>query len=252
MFSVCFVITALLPVAFISPRGGYAFYLPALGCVLFLGSAAAYALRLLFEKFEKGLSNRKFMALRSVPFLILVAALTPIHWAGAKKHPPSFYSEYSRQIISDLQRMHPKFPNGTTLYFEDDPYPQDHYTLLFLTQLAYDNPTIRVNRFKIVRNIPPVPLAFRFTFREGRVEPLSPMTSSEIATSKNENVVQILFQPETGRPGEEISIHVEGFAGNTIDVYWKHLIAGDSSYSTGTSFEMVFGRRKRTLHRRVA
>ena len=39
-------------------------------------------------------------------------------------------------------------------------------------------------------------------------------------------VVQIRFEPEVGRPGEEISIQVDGFAGKPIDVYWEHHIAG--------------------------
>lgn len=49
-------------------------------------------------------------------------------------------------------------------------------------------------------------------------------------------VVQIRFEPEVGRPGEEISIQVEGFAGKDIDVYWEHhRIAGVGSYDTGVS-----------------
>ena len=52
-------------------------------------------------------------------------------------------------------------------------------------------------------------------------------------------LVQILFLPETGRPGEEISVQVEGFAGKAIDVYWEHHIAGASSYDTGVSWELV-------------
>ena len=48
--------------------------------------------------------------------------------------------------------------------------------------------------------------------------------------------MQILFLPETGRPGEEISVQVEGFAGKAIDVYWEHHIAGASSYDTGVSW----------------
>ena len=48
-------------------------------------------------------------------------------------------------------------------------------------------------------------------------------------------VVQIRFEPEVGRPGEEISIQVEGFAGKPTDVYWEHHIAGAGSYDTGVS-----------------
>ena len=50
-------------------------------------------------------------------------------------------------------------------------------------------------------------------------------------------VVQIRFEPEIGRPGEEISIQVKGFAGEAIDVYWEHHIAGAGSYDTGVSLD---------------
>ena len=52
-----------------------------------------------------------------------------------------------------------------------------------------------------------------------------------------EGVVQIRFEPEIGRPGEEISIQVEGFVGKAIDVYWEHHIAGGGSYDTGVSLD---------------
>ena len=53
MFGVCFVLAALLPIAFILPRGGFAFYLPALGCVLFLGSAASHILKQISRVIER-------------------------------------------------------------------------------------------------------------------------------------------------------------------------------------------------------
>ena len=238
MFGIGLLIIALLPVAFIPLRGGFVFYLPALGCVLFLGSVAARVLRQLFDWSERAVESerrgiRRFLALRGVPFLILVAALTPIHVAGSNQAPAHFYDEYSRQIISDLQRMHPDFPDGAVLYFDDDPYPKDYWTLLFLTQLAYDNPTIHVERRKILgllrhqaRHV------FRFTFLEGRLEPVLESLPS-IASS--ENVIRILFQPEIVRPGEKISVQVEGFTDKAIDLYWKHYVAGGLSYDTGMS-----------------
>ena len=238
MFGICLLIIALLPVAFIPLRGGFVFYLPALGCVLFLGSVAARVLRQLFDWSERAVESerrgiRRFLALRGVPFLILVAALTPIHVAGSNQAPAHFYDEYSRQIISDLQRMHPDFPDGAALYFDDDPYPKDYWTLLYLTQLAYDNPTIHVERRKILGF--PRPQArhvFRFTFLEGRLEPVLESLPS-IASS--ENVSRILFQPGIVRPGEKISVQVEGFTDKAIDLYWKHYVAGGLSYDTGIS-----------------
>ena len=233
MFGICFLLVALLPIAFILPRGGFAFYLPALGCVLFLGSAVARMLRRVFRLAESvaGLRshhNIKLMALRGVPLLGLVLVLTPIHRTAAGKAPTAFYSEYSRQIISDLQSMHSTFPDRAVLYFEDDPYPELHNTLLFLIQLAYNNPTIRVERRGTLGFHPhEVTTFFSFTVREGRVESvLTPLPTID----SSQNALRVVFQPEMGRPGENISVQLEEYAEMTIDVYWN-LYAADSGFN---------------------
>lgn len=238
MFGVCFVLAALLPIAFILPRGGFAFYLPALGCVLFLGSAASRISRQLVRAVERAVKpprrqSRIFAALRGTPFIALFLVLTPVHKAAAREIGPIFYAEQSRQIISDLQDLHPAFPDGTVLYFDDDPYPEDHNTLLFLVQLAYDSNTISVERHKILGVYPPVEGVqnfFRFTVREGRVKPVFEPPPT---TWFPENAVQIVFQPELVRPGEKYSVRVEQFAETTIDVYYRHYTAGRRFYYSG-------------------
>lgn len=238
MFGVCFVLAALLPIAFILPRGGFAFYLPALGCVLFLGSAASHISRQLVRAVKRAVKpqrcqNRSFMALRAAPFVVLVWALTPVHMGAARVIPQYFYAEHSRQIIADLQDMHPTFPDGAVLYFEDDPYPEDFNTLLFLVQLAYDSQTISVERHKILGFYPPVDGEqdfFRFTVREGRVKPV---VEPPPVTEFPENPARIVFQPEIVRPGEKYSVRVEQFAGTTIDVYFRLYTGAAVFYYSG-------------------
>lgn len=224
MFGVCFVIVALLPIAFILPRGGFAFYLPAWGCSIFLGFAVSHMLGRMFRMAEATAESQRcqdlrFIALRGILLLGLVLALTLIHRAEARETPRIFYDDYSRQIISDLQSMHSFFPDRAMLYFDNDPYPEDFYnTLLFLIQLAYDNPTIRVERRKVVGFHPPEEKHFfHFTVREGRVEPvLEPLP----AVDPSQKVVRIVFRPEVGRAGGNISVHAQELAETTVDVYW--------------------------------
>ncbi len=222
LFGVGFVLATLLPVAFIPPRGGFAFYLPAFGCALFLGAAAARMSAKLFARRRAG----RLAVLRGVPFLLIAAALTPLHRAGLKEIPGYYYYESSRKIFSDLQRMHPDFPEGSRIYFDEDPYPTNDFTLVFLAQLAYDDPTLRVDRRKVIGS-PFLPYDFFFTFREGRVEPIAPIPPDVASV---ENPVPMLFQPEIGTPGEEVSVQVKRFAGRTIDVYWRRYAAGGRSY----------------------
>ena len=236
MFGICFLLVALLPIAFILLRAGFAFYLPALGCVLFFGSAIARMIRRVFQLAESvaGLGshqNLKFMALRSVPFLGLVLVLTPIHRATSGEATIGSYSESWRQVISDLQSMHSTFPDRSVLSFEDDPYPNSYTnTLLFLIQLAYNNPTIRVERRGALGFHPREEQRFfSFTVRERRVEPvLRPLSAAD----SSQNVLRIAFQPETVRPGENISVQLEEFAGVTIDVCWN-LYGADSRFKEG-------------------
>ena len=226
-FGACFVIVALLPIAFILPRGGFAFYLPALGCGIFLGAAVSHLLRRMFSMAEAAAESLRrqdlmFMALRAVPLLGLVLALTPIHRAAAKETPRMSYDDYSRQIVSDLQGMHSFFPDKSMLYFDNDPYPANYYNaLLYLIQLAYDNPTLRVRRRKVI-GFHPSELSedqrfFHFTIREGRVEPfLEPLPTID----PSQKAVRLVFRPEVGRAGENISVQAEELAENTIDIYW--------------------------------
>ena len=236
MFGICFLLAALLPIAFILPRSGFAFYLPALGCVLFLGSAIARMIRRVFRLAESvpGLGSHqdlRFVALRGVPFLGFVLMVTPIHRATPGEATIGSHSESWRQIISDLQNIHSTFPDRAVLSFEDDPYPNSYTnTLLFLIQLAYNNPTIRVERRGELGLHPREEQRFfSFTVRERRVEPvLRPLS----AVDSSQNAMRIAFQPETVRPGENISVQLEEFAGVTIDVYWN-IYATDSRFHEG-------------------
>ena len=227
MFGTCFVIVALLPIAFILPRGGFAFYLPALGCGIFLGAAVSHTLRRMFSVAEAAAESLRrqdlmFIALRAVPLLGLALALTPIHRAAAKETPRMSYDDYSRQIISDLQGMHSFFPDKSMLYFDNDPYPEHYYnTLLYLIQMAYDNPTLRVRRRKVVgfhlSELSEEQHLFHFTVREGRVEPI---LESLPAIDPSQEAVRIIFRPEVGRAGEKISVQAKELAETTIDLYW--------------------------------
>ena len=269
MFGVSLMIATFLPVAFIPPRGTFAFYLPSLGCALFLGSAASLAsekllsLRL-FDRADSIASrrrrNRIKAALQGIGFLVFAAFATPAHHTRLTNSPiysyPLYsYLEQSRDILlPDLKAMHPNLPKGATIYFEDDPYPKNLFSIVALIRLAYDDPTLRIDRRKVTGR-PSLPYDFAFTFARGRVEPFPlplpapvparlagyaapavPALQPEEIVSREEaaqlffqpeivsreDVAQLFFQPEIAKPGQEVAVQAERFAGKTIDVYWKH------------------------------
>ena len=175
IFGVCFVTAGMLPLAFIPHRGGFAFYLPSFGCALFLGSAASLASEKLFssQMFNRLFSsesrfhrNQVAAALRGIGFFTLAAFLTPINHEKLKELPGFFYYEYTRKMISDLSAMHPNLPEGSAIYFADDPYPEDLDNLFSLIRLAYDDPTLRIDRRKVIGR-PLLRYDFAFTFAGG-------------------------------------------------------------------------------------
>ena len=236
MFGVCFTLATMLPLAFIPPRGGFAFYLPSLGCALFLGSAASllskklFASRIFARAFPSASRFHKIRAaavFQGILFLIFVAFLTPAHRERLQEIPGYYGYEQVRRIIAGLRSAQPNFPPGAKIYLADDSYAENDFTLVFLTQLAYGDPTLWlcIDRRRQTGDPSPVfPYDFFFRRREGRIEPftVSPAASPE-------NIAQLLFQPEIGRPGEEVSVHVRQFAGKEIDVYWKQSFAGNRS-----------------------
>ena len=232
LFGVCFTIITMLPLAFIPPRGGFAFYLPSLGCALFLGSAASLLSRRLFASriFDRALSiglrpykNQAIVVARGLLFFAFAVLLTPAHSERLKEIPAHYHYEQSRKIVAGMKTLHPNLPKGTVIYFEGAPYSKNDFTLVFLIQLAYGDPTLHIDRRKVVGPPPPFfPYDFFFTFRDGRVEPFAPDSPAPVSP---ENSAQLSFQPEIGRPGAEVSVRVKGFAGRGIDVYWKQSFA---------------------------
>ncbi len=238
MFAVCFVIVTMLPLAFIPPRAGFAFYLPSLGCALFLSSAASlltknlFASQIFYRAFPIASRFRGAhvaTVFQGVLFFILAAFLTSAHRERLQEIPGYYGYEQVRKIVAGMRSAHPSFPRGAKIYLADDSYAENDFTIVFLMQLAYDDPTLWlcIDRLKKTSAPSPVfPYDFFFTLREGRVEPF---TFSPAETASPENAAQLLFQPEIGRPGEKVSVQVKRFAGKEIDVYWKQSFEGSRS-----------------------
>ncbi len=238
MFGVCFTFLTMLPLAFIPPRGGFAFYLPSLGCALFLGAAASllskklFASRISDRAFPRASRFHRtsvFAIFQGILFCAIAAFLTPVHRERLKEIPGYYGYEQVRKIIAGLRAAQPNFPSGAKIYLADDSYAENDFTLVFLTQLAYDDPTLWLcidRRQRTGDPAPVFPYDFFFTHREGRIEPFA---FSPPGAASSQNIAQLLFQPEIGRPGEEVSVQVKLFAGKEIDVYWKQSFAENRS-----------------------
>ena len=54
----------------------------------------------------------------------------------------------TEEMIAELARVQPALPHGAHLFFQDDPFPQRTFSLVFLVQLYYGDSTLQVARAK--------------------------------------------------------------------------------------------------------
>jgi hypothetical protein len=76
--------------------------------------------------------------------------LAPFHTRESKKSMRVFTSAQlpTTEMTAELRRVEPALPQGAHLFFQDDPFPQRTYYLVFLVRLLYDDLTVQVARAK--------------------------------------------------------------------------------------------------------
>jgi hypothetical protein len=152
-FGLCFLIVSLIPVCLIARRGGYMLYLPLMGWGLYVGS--------LFQKLSDAairairLPLRAGEAARIAIFATAAVWIVNVHAARLAGSAAAIRREQSdmRRLIDSLRRAHPQLPRGASLLLLDDPLPKGHEVLLF-SILAYNDPTLKVDRVKMLDRPP--------------------------------------------------------------------------------------------------
>jgi hypothetical protein len=83
-------------------------------------------------------------------FLGLAAALVPLHLSESKKAIAVFDSARrpTSETIAALSRANLHLPRGAHVFFASDPFPAGGYSLLFLMQEFYNDPTLEIGRAK--------------------------------------------------------------------------------------------------------
>jgi hypothetical protein len=139
LFAWCFVLFSVLPFIFVPHYSGFFIYLPMAGWALY----AATALAMLREKIGRAVPA-------AVLFLAVALALAPLHTRESKKSMRVFTSAQlpTTEMTAELRRVEPALPHGAHLFFQDDPFPQRTYYLVFLVRLLYDDLTAQVARAK--------------------------------------------------------------------------------------------------------
>ncbi|WP_321471995.1 hypothetical protein [uncultured Paludibaculum sp.] len=134
---------AILPLAFIPVRAGYAFYVPAVFWAIWLADGCAALVVWTFSRLPRCVPAARVTAL-----VLVAGCLLPLH--VRKFHDPlavvhdvqNANRRYHDQLLSVL----PAVPPGARLLVVNDPYPADGFDASFLIRLTYEDLTLRIDR----------------------------------------------------------------------------------------------------------
>ncbi|MGO9010199.1 MAG: hypothetical protein ACLQPN_08855 [Bryobacteraceae bacterium] len=154
-FAWLFLMLSPLPIAFILPRGAAQYYVCLFGWMLF-----AAVLLVKVASFFTGdvrlpewwLARVRGAALFVVSMLILYSAYKPLGYgifSSASKEAPE-----NRNTVAQLHAVAPAIRHGSRLLFLNDPIRPDWYNLIFIVQLSYADPSLRVFRVKEMKQPP--------------------------------------------------------------------------------------------------
>jgi hypothetical protein len=118
-----------------------------------------------------------------------------------------------RQVIERLQKVHPQLPRGSSLLLVDDPLPSG-FALVLLARLAYGDPTLEVDRMKMLREPPAGDeltgydhiLAGGWELHDVR------------GISDARPPVEIRLRPRQIGTGDSYTVEIPEFAGETVDL----------------------------------
>jgi hypothetical protein len=83
---------------------------------------------------------------------ILYWSYKPLGYAGITS--ASIEAEDNRNTVATLHAAAPTIRPGSRLLFLNDPIPADWFNLIFIVQLSYHDPTLRVFRVKEMKEPP--------------------------------------------------------------------------------------------------
>jgi hypothetical protein len=161
-FGLLFWIVSIAPVAVIQPRGGYVLYLPMLGLALYTGVLASR----LRELVAPGRVSQVCL------FGLLAAGLATAHVRHRAVYAATVaVQSQTRDLVVQLQRMHPTLARKAHVLFVEDPFGEEWF-LEFLFRQLYNDPGLWVNSAALHPHARPYEYVFRYA--GGKLEELPP------------------------------------------------------------------------------
>jgi len=163
----------ILPIAFITPRGGFVLYIPMFGWALF-GATLLVSLRTLARIAVMSIgglplavcrliASASFRADQAILFAVVALGLG---WVHRSHYDPEWLGRENKlqSSVERVRRLHPTLPKGAKLLFLNEPFETEGWKLGGLLQLAYEDRNLDVQILPRL-NPQPDPLGFDYIFR---------------------------------------------------------------------------------------
>jgi hypothetical protein len=147
LFAFAYLVIAMLPVAFIPPRGFFAIYLALPGWYLFIAAALVAARdRIMMPR----------LWLQAATFASVAIILVPLHMRQKPVGSQWVADAHQtvRVVVGHLREIAGPLPPAAKILFVSDPYPKDEWMLTFIFRLYYRDEQIRVDRARAMRTPP--------------------------------------------------------------------------------------------------
>jgi len=216
-FGLVFVAIAVLPIAVVAPRAGFAFYIPFFGLSLFAGELLGGALRRFLAVLPQGLARR----MNPLSTAILAAALlTPAHAShrAVPREAVMLGVDERRRVGEQLAVQRDALCAADSVFWQLDPF--EDYSAFFMTRLLCANPQLVVQHRSTRDDSTGYEAAVLF---EGQRLTVSNPTSG---SDSSPQPIEVRLRPEIVRPGDAYVIEIPELAGRMIDVAY----AGGSGY----------------------
>jgi len=222
LFGLFYGFLALLPVAAVPVRDGFVLYLPLVGFALFCGDVLAAAVPSAPRFLAHGARRSLWLSLSQAGMFGMIAAgLFVVHSRHWRDQSQQTWRENvaMREIVRGMLAWRPKLPVGTRLFFLDDPLPRNHFSLPFLMQAAYHDPSICVERQKNSPTLDPAEYAifdYLVSLSDGKLEARRlPPIRWEVPA------VPVTFYPGTVDPGQSLQMRVGTYSDAAVDIEYR-------------------------------
>lgn len=148
LWGVGFISVGVLPLAFIAPRGGFAYLVPSVGWAVYASGLSDWLV--------ESLTGRRVWLRSAVQVVLFVALFVGLaHWQRTwiKMHAKAAHSEQARfrRYIEQIHALIPAPRKGAHILLLSDADGRDDYDVYFVIRLYYGDPKLEVQRMTVWR-----------------------------------------------------------------------------------------------------